>query len=193
MSNLSQSVLRFFHSHVKRRCAFCAKGAIRAALRHHNAIAKGVAAVFGNNKNRRGRTSNRAFFAQLSCAICLCSFASGCGPQLETGDDARIRVTPARQIAFSRVTIGQERSLPFVITSVGRDKLEIDKITWEGSQAIQIALAGDLPHTMPNASSFPVSVEFSPTETHHRSNRRRTHDDAPCRRHQCRRSPAHHL
>ena len=165
MSNLSQSVLRFFHSHVKRRCAFCAKGAIRAALRHHNAIAKGVAAVFGNNKNRRGRTSNRAFFAQLSCAICLCSFASGCGPQLETGDDARIRVTPARQIAFSRVTIGQERSLPFVITSVGRDKLEIDKITWEGSQAIQIALAGDLPHTMPNASSFPVSVEFSPTET----------------------------
>lgn len=120
--------------------------------------------MFGNRKDRLRRAATRAFWTRGSCVLCLCGVVSGCGPQLETGDDARIRVTPARQIAFSRVAVGQTRSLPFVVTSVGRDALEIDKITWEGSQAVSIALAGDLPHTMPNAASFPVSVDFVPTE-----------------------------
>lgn len=89
---------------------------------------------------------------------------AGCGPTLEEGGDARIRVTPAKQITFSKVTTGQTHSLPFVVTSVGRDELNVRKIEWSGSDSIQLSMTGtDLPRQLASQVSMPISVNFSPT------------------------------
>lgn len=88
----------------------------------------------------------------------------GCGPHLDEGTDARIRVTPSRQLAFSRVEVGETRTLPFVVSSVGRDALRLERITWTGSEAVSVVVDETLPRDIPNAGSFPVSVAFAPTD-----------------------------
>lgn len=89
---------------------------------------------------------------------------AGCGPTLDEGEDARIRVTPSKQIAFSRVAVGEKRALPFVITSAGRDALNVRKIEWQGPDCVSLQMSGDeLPRLLPNQASMPVSVDFQPT------------------------------
>ena len=91
-------------------------------------------------------------------------FCAACGPTLEEGTDARIRVTPARQITFSKVSVGDTRMLPFVVTSVGRDALTVRKIEWEGASSVTLVAEGSvLPRDLPNQASMPVSVQFAPT------------------------------
>ena len=91
---------------------------------------------------------------------------TACGPTLEEGRDARIRVTPARQITFSRVTVGESHTLPFVVTSVGKDELNVRRIEWNGSQSVQLITTGsELPRSLPSQGSMPISVSFSPTES----------------------------
>ena len=88
-----------------------------------------------------------------------------CGPTLDEGADARIRVTPAHQVAFSRVTPGDTRTLPFVITSVGRDALDVQKIEWNGPASVSLVSAErPVPVSLENQASMPVSVQFTPTQ-----------------------------
>ncbi|MBQ9395097.1 MAG: choice-of-anchor D domain-containing protein [Proteobacteria bacterium] len=90
---------------------------------------------------------------------------TACGPTLEEGSDARIRVTPARQVTFSKVAVGSSHALPFVVTSVGRDELNVRKIEWEGSAAVSLSMTGsELPRPLASQTSMPVSVNFSPTD-----------------------------
>ncbi len=90
---------------------------------------------------------------------------TSCGPTLDEGSDARIRVTPAKQITFSRVTVGDSHSLPFVVSSVGKDPLNIRKIEWNGSSAVLLSMTGnELPRTLDVHGSIPVSVNYSPSE-----------------------------
>ena len=101
------------------------------------------------------------------CQICLlpCLLAlSGCGPTLEEGADARIRVTPAQRITFSRVTTGESRALPFVITSAGKDDLHVRRIEWDGPGSVSLLATGsELPRSLASGGSMPVSVTFTPT------------------------------
>ena len=91
---------------------------------------------------------------------------TACGPTLEEGNDARIRVMPARQITFSRVTIGESHTLPFVVTSVGKDDLNVRRIEWDGSRSVQLVTTGsELPRTLASQGSMPISVSFTPTES----------------------------
>ncbi len=90
---------------------------------------------------------------------------TSCGPTLEEGNDARIRVTPAHQITFSRITVGDTHSLPFVVTSVGRDNLNVRKIEWTGSSSVQLSATGnEFPRVLANQGSMPISVNYTPTE-----------------------------
>ena len=89
---------------------------------------------------------------------------TSCGPTLEEGADARIRVTPPRQITFTRVTVGEERTMPFVVTSVGKDNLDVRKIEWTGSEAVTLIADGsEFPRELTSLASMPVSVEFKPS------------------------------
>lgn len=98
--------------------------------------------------------------------FCFGLFCSACGPTLEEGTDARIRVTPNRQITFSRVTVGETRALPFVVTSVGRDDLNVRRIEWEGGSSVQLSAEGSsFPRELPSQASMPVSVNFSPSQS----------------------------
>ncbi len=100
----------------------------------------------------------------LLISACFC--CTSCGPTLEEGSDARIRVTPPQQVTFSRVTVGNSHALPVVITSVGKDNLNVKKIEWQGSSAVGLSTLGEaFPRTLTPLGSFPVSVQFTPTET----------------------------
>ena len=104
---------------------------------------------------------------QKSClplAALAVGWLCGCGPTLEEGNDARIRVTPTQQLAFSRVSVGEERALPFVITSVGRDDLTIRRIEWNGASSVTLRTDGQtFPHQLQSRASLPVNVRFAPT------------------------------
>ena len=105
--------------------------------------------------------------SKLSTLMLLsaCFAFSACGPTLEEGNDARIRVTPPQQVTFSRVTVGDSHSLPVVVTSVGRDSLNVKKIEWKGSSAVQLKSTGNnVPRTVTPLGSIPFSVNFTPTE-----------------------------
>ena len=92
---------------------------------------------------------------------------TSCGPTLDEGADARIQVTPPRQIAFTRVTVGEQRTMPFVITSVGKDPLDVRKIEWSGSDAVTLVADGSgFPRELTTLASMPVAVEFNPTSEH---------------------------
>lgn len=105
-------------------------------------------------------------FRKILIPFCFGLFCTSCGPTLEEGTDARIRVTPNRQITFSRVTVGETHALPFVVTSVGRDALNVRRIEWSGGSSVQLTAEGsEFPRELPSQASMPVSVNFSPSET----------------------------
>lgn len=88
-----------------------------------------------------------------------------CGPTLEEGSDARIRVTPPQQVTFSRVTVGNSHALPVVVTSVGKDRLDVKKVEWVGSSSVSLSTSGEsFPRSITPLGSFPISVEFTPTD-----------------------------
>ena len=100
-------------------------------------------------------------FPVVSASVIFCA---GCGPTLEEGSDARIRVTPPRQITFSKVSMGETRMLPLVVTSVGRDPLTVRKMEWEGASSVSLVAEGStFPRELASQVSMPVSVEFSPS------------------------------
>lgn len=152
--------------HVKRQSASNWQRGTRERAGNRRAVAQGVRTEMAIGGKTHKNAKERSFLLRTVFAAAAAAAVAGCGPRLEEGADARIRVTPARQVTFSRVTVGESRALPFVVTSVGRDNLELEKIVWEGSDAVRIAVAGELPRVMPNAASFPVSVEFAPTAEH---------------------------
>ena len=101
---------------------------------------------------------------KLIVPLCFGILCTACGPTLEEGTDARIRVTPNRQITFSRVTVGETHALPFVITSVGRDHLNVRRIEWDGADSVLLSAEGSaFPRDLPSQGSMPVSVNFSPS------------------------------
>lgn len=99
----------------------------------------------------------------LLTAIAGSTLLTSCGPTLEEGHDARIRVTPPQQVTFSRVTIGQSHALPFVISSVGHDPLTVRKIEWKGSDAVVLSATSTLPRELATQATMPVTVTFAPS------------------------------
>ena len=95
----------------------------------------------------------------------MCATAVACGPTLDEGSDAHIRVMPPKQVTFSRVTVGESRTMPFVVSSVGRDMLDVRRIEWSGSDAVQLVAEGvAFPAKLQTLASLPVSVSFTPTQ-----------------------------
>ncbi len=91
-------------------------------------------------------------------------FTTSCGPTLEEGSDAQIRVEPAKQVTFSRVKTGESRTQPVVVSNVGRDQLRVSKVVWDGSESVKLAVEGsEFPRVLDAQGRFAVSVKFSPT------------------------------
>ena len=109
------------------------------------------------------RPTSRKIFSLILFAACAQTGMS-CGPTLDEGSDARIRVTPPKQVTFSRVTPGDSRSLPFVVSSVGKDPLDVQRIEWAGSQAVRIVAENvEIPAKLEALTSIPLAVEYTPT------------------------------
>ncbi len=106
----------------------------------------------------------RKIFSLMSFGACALAGMS-CGPTLDEGSDARIRVTPPRQVTFSRVTLGESRSLPVVVSSVGKDPLDVQRVEWSGSPAVRIVAENvDIPAKLEALTSIPLAVEYAPTQ-----------------------------
>lgn len=107
-----------------------------------------------------------AFFNSLFLLALLGLLFLGCGPTIDEGVDAKIRVMPPKQLVFTRVVVGQSNLQPIVISNLGRDPLSISELSWEGSSAVTLKLDDNtIPRSLASNASFAVGVEFAPSQT----------------------------
>ncbi len=92
--------------------------------------------------------------------------STACGPTFDEGQDAQIRVDPARELTFSRVKLNETRTLPVMVSNVGRDPLKVSDVEWIGSTSVSLSVEGSgFPRNLDSHNQFAIGVQFSPTKT----------------------------
>lgn len=113
-----------------------------------------------------------------ACFFALALAGAACSPQdvkPTNRGDLQLSVdggAPLGEVAFDfgAVPLGQTRTLEVVATNVGRDALNLTRLTLEGSDTGAFFVKGDLGQVLPNATTR-ATVTFAPARVGSQSTR----------------------